>query len=88
MTAQGHDGIIEEKENRLISEFSNMSRRTAYFAGLTKGATAACLVFHFIKSSIPRVLNEEGVEPPKYPWSHSGLFSSYDHARYCSLFLL
>lgn len=28
------------------------------------------------------VFAEEKVEPPKYPWSHSGLASSYDHARY------
>lgn len=28
------------------------------------------------------VLAEEKVEPPKYPWSHSGLADSYDHARY------
>ncbi len=30
----------------------------------------------------PTVLAEEKVEPPKYPWSHSGLTDSYDHARY------
>lgn len=28
-----------------------------------------------------RVLAEEKVDPPKYPWSHSGLADSYDHAR-------
>lgn len=27
------------------------------------------------------VLAEEKVEPPKYPWSHSELADSYDHAR-------
>lgn len=23
---------------------------------------------------------EMGLHPPEYPWSHSGLFSAYDHA--------
>lgn len=31
--------------------------------------------------SIRRVKAEEKVTPPKYPWDHLGLFSSYDHAR-------
>lgn len=33
----------------------------------------------------PIVHSEEKVAPPKYPWNHLGLFSSYDHARYFSI---
>lgn len=30
------------------------------------------------------VQNEEKVDPAKYPWSHGGMASSLDHARYGS----
>lgn len=26
-------------------------------------------------------LSDEGLHPPKYPWSHSGWFDTFDHAR-------
>ena len=26
--------------------------------------------------------NDHGIKPAKYPWFHSGLFNTYDHARF------
>jgi hypothetical protein len=49
------------------------------------GAISGGIVGGFLvgrSSLVPTVHNEEKVLPPKYPWSHLGLFSSYDHARY------
>ena len=42
--------------------------------------------FNFLNSPMMALLSvihcsDEGVEPPKYPWYHLGLFNSYDHAR-------
>lgn len=49
------------------------------FALFSSGAlcgTGTALLFNSL------VAAEEKVDPPKYPWSHSGLADSYDHARY------
>lgn len=27
-------------------------------------------------------LADDGLHPPVYPWSHKGLFDSFDHSRY------
>jgi len=35
-------------------------------------------------SIIETIHAEEKADPPKYPWSHLGLFSSYDHARFAN----
>jgi len=44
------------------------------------GLGAAGLLSQWVLSSSVR--SEEKVDPPKYPWSHSGMASSFDHARY------
>lgn len=58
-----------------------MSWRVAHFVGLTSGALSGYTVLDLAARLAPRLCSDEGLEPPKYPWSHAGLFSSYDHAR-------
>jgi len=48
-------------------------------SGALIGTGSAILINGIFVST---VLAEEKVEPPKYPWSHTGLADSYDHARY------
>lgn len=55
--------------------------RLAHLVGLTSGATFAYFGIDLLKQLPTRVVAEECVDPPKYPWSHSGWLSSYDHAR-------
>lgn len=61
--------------------------RVAHLVGLASGATVAFFAGDIIKLLPIRVAAEECVDPPKYPWSHSGWLSSYDHARY-TLYIL
>lgn len=58
-----------------FNRFKNYGNSVATAAGIS-GSGLLLLVIG--KS----VLAEEKVEPPKYPWSHSGLADAYDHARY------
>jgi uncharacterized membrane protein YagU involved in acid resistance len=57
-------------------------RQVAHLVGIASGAVAGFTSFDFLRRFPSRVLAEESVEPPKYPWSHSGLMSAYDHARW------
>lgn len=45
------------------------------------GGASGGLLAAILSSRHSVVHSEEKVAPPKYPWSHLGLFSSYDHAR-------
>ena len=51
----------------------------SFLSGALIGTGSAMLINGIFVST---VMAEEKVEPPKYPWSHSGLADSYDHARY------
>ena len=51
----------------------------SFISGVLIGSGSAILINGIFIST---VLAEEKVDPPKYPWSHSGLADSYDHARY------
>lgn len=46
------------------------------------GAVTAVAAGSVIPQLVKTVHAEEKVTSPKYPWSHTGLFSSYDHASY------
>lgn len=48
---------------------------------LTGGGTLLYKFGIFEFPTTVQVHAEEKVDPPKYPWSHSGLTESYDHAR-------
>lgn len=50
----------------------------ATVAGLTVGGAGALL--YALESSISA--SGDNLHPPKQNWSHNGLFSSLDHARY------
>lgn len=54
----------------------------SFVTGSLIGTGSAILINGIFVST---VLAEEKVDPPKYPWSHSGLADSYDHARYKAL---
>ena len=60
-----------------------MASRIAHVVGLTSGVLAGYSSLSLIRDALPpvHVFAEEKVEPAKFPWSHSGWFSSYDHAR-------
>lgn len=60
-----------------LKRFSRVPK--SLVSGALIGTGSAILINGIFVST---VLAEEKVEPPKYPWSHSGLADSYDHARY------
>jgi hypothetical protein len=61
-----------------------MSRPFAFhLLGLSSSGIGSYLAFELLqKDFLPKVLADEKVKPPQYPWSHNGWFSAYDHARY------
>lgn len=62
-----------------------MSRKVAHAIGVSSGLLVGYATTKVAHGLLARqVLAEENVEPPKYPWSHLGWLSSYDHARYPS----
>lgn len=67
--------LLKEGVQMFINRFKNYSSMA-----LAAGAGGSGLIL--LSSALgKRVLAEEKVDPPKYPWSHSGLADSYDHAR-------
>lgn len=50
--------------------------------GISSGILVGYTGIELLKNFPVKVYAEEAVEPVKFPWSHSGLLSSYDHARY------
>lgn len=71
---------VPHNSQMFINRFKNYSS-IALAAGA--GASGSGLILLLGRS----VLAEEKVDPPKYPWSHSGLADSYDHARYNNIYL-
>lgn len=59
--------------------FRGLNRLSKFITAGGLVGTGSALIINGIFSST--VLAEEKVDPPKYPWSHSGLADSYDHAR-------
>ncbi len=50
--------------------------------GLLLGALSGYLIVdHACALGLARVHLEDQAHVPHYPWSHAGMFSSYDHAR-------
>lgn len=59
-------------------------RRATTTIGAVSGiATAAAALYYYQQKHLWRVEASEGAcKPAKQRWSHSGFFSSFDHARY------
>lgn len=52
-------------------------------SGIAASVASICFILKvaFKPKDKMNVLAEECVIPPKYPWSHNGMLSSFDHAR-------
>jgi len=50
--------------------------------GLALGAVTAvsALSYIYMNNSVHANMADEGLHPPAYPWSHNGLFDTFDHA--------
>ncbi len=79
----------EARANTSIKSFVN-SRAT--LASATVAAVGSVAWYAHLYGTLPFIgevhansPSEEGLHPPQYPWSHSGVLDSFDHARYVLL---
>lgn len=69
-------GFAAAAANGGSSSSSSSSRKLAFGAA---AATAGALAFAAAPLAFAEEEADHGLHPPHFPWSHSGLFSAYDH---------
>jgi len=57
-----------------------LTRRTAGVIGLVGAGIGGGVTLRL--SDSPQVFADDALHAPKYKWPHSGMFSTFDHARF------
>ena len=73
------------------ARFQNFVNSRATLASATIAAVGSVAWYTHLYGTLPFIgevhanaPEEDGLHPPHHPWSHSGFFDSFDHARYAA----